>query len=51
MTRWREEKPVPTRLSAARLYFEDIEEIISILVRPREITKVVFQIGKEFATK
>ena len=48
MTRWREEKPVPTRLPAARLYFEDIEEIVGILLCAGEKTQVIFQIGNEF---
>jgi hypothetical protein len=53
MTIWREEKPVPTNLPAARLYFEDIEEIVSILSillragEKKEAERVEFRIGKE----
>ena len=59
MTIWRKENPVPTALPAARLFLEDIQEIVNIFLvlladpnlQPQSADdnpKVQFRIGKEF---
>ena len=47
MAVWREEKPVPTQLPAARLFLEDLEEIVKIFLRADENRATKIQTGKE----
>jgi hypothetical protein len=47
MTIWHEAKPVPNILPASRLYLEDIEEIVTILLHDGLGERVTFKIGKE----